>query len=85
MSQSIHSGEDEHKSLNGGGSNSLLDEYLTDEQLAAELGNSPRTIARWRRMGTGPATTWIGRRPYTKRSTARQWLTTQERRRSSSP
>ena len=85
MQDSIITGEHEPQSPNGNGSNGLLGEYLTDEQLAAELDKSPRTIARWRRMGTGPPTTWIGRKPYTKRTTARQWLTTQERRRASSP
>jgi hypothetical protein len=37
----------------------LLDEYLSPEQLADELEKSPRTIARWDNLRTGPPKTVI--------------------------
>jgi predicted DNA-binding transcriptional regulator AlpA len=35
--------------------------YLTTESLAAKLGKSPRTIARWIAVGTGPPRIRIGK------------------------
>ena len=41
----------------------LLDDYLTDDQLAATYEKSPRTIKRWRREGTAPPSiAWGNRR-----------------------
>ena len=38
----------------------ILDKYLTDEQLAAMYGVSPRTLKRWRREGRAPPSILIG-------------------------
>ncbi len=60
---------------NGAG---LLDDYLTPDQLAEELGKSVRTIARWDGLRIGPPKTVIGKKPYYRREGVRQWLLRQE-------
>ncbi len=57
----------------------LLAEYLTPDELAEELGKSPRTIARWDGLRIGPPKTVIGKKTYFRREAVRQWLLTQER------
>ena len=57
----------------------LLDDYLTPDDLAAELGKSPRTIARWDRLRIGPPKTVIGKKPYYRREAVRTWMLAQER------
>ena len=57
----------------------FLSEFDDDEQLAEKLNKSPRTIARWRRLRIGPATTYIGNKPYTAHRATRQWLAKRER------
>ena len=57
----------------------FLADYDDDEQLAKKLNKSPRTIARWRRLCIGPATTYIGNKPYTAHRATRQWLAKRER------
>ncbi len=52
----------------------LLDDFLTDEQLAAELGISPRTLARWRRLRKAPPSVMIARRRQTRRRVAADWI-----------
>ncbi len=56
----------------------LLDDYLTPDQLAEELGKSVRTIARWDGLRIGPPKTVIGKKPYYRREGVRQWLLRQE-------
>ena len=57
---------------------SLLDDYLTPDQLAEELGKSVRTIARWDSLRIGPPKTVIGKKPYYRRDAVRKWLLRQE-------
>ena len=57
----------------------LLADYLTPEQLAAELGKSGRTIARWDHLRIGPPKTVIGRKPYYRRESVQLWIMRQER------
>ena len=57
---------------------SLLDDYLTPDQLAEELGKSVRTIARWDGLRIGPPRTLIGKKPYYRREGVRQWMLRQE-------
>jgi len=52
----------------------LLDEYLTDAELAKELGVTVRTVKGWRTQGAGPAVTRVGKRPMTSREAVRKWL-----------
>ena len=40
----------------------ILSEFLTKEELAAELRRNPRTLDRWDVLGVGPPRTHVGRR-----------------------
>ena len=57
----------------------LLADYMTPEQLAAELNKSPRTIDRWARLRIGPPRTVIGKKPYYRREAVREWMLSKER------
>ncbi len=48
--------------------------YLTTESLAAKLGKSPRTIARWISVGTGPPRIRIGTLILIEVSKVQHWL-----------
>jgi hypothetical protein len=50
------------------------DDYLTEEEQAAELSVSTRTLARWRAMRAGPANTTIGRKIRYRRRWTAGWL-----------
>ena len=52
----------------------ILDEYLTKEQAAAELGKRPRTLDRWHVERRGPKRTKIGRSIYFKKKSIENWL-----------
>ena len=56
----------------------LLSEFLTKEELAAELRRSPRTLDRWERLGEGPPITKLGRRVLYRRSSLQVWLRARE-------
>jgi hypothetical protein len=58
---------------------SLLADYASEEETAAELDVSTRTLARWRAMRVGPPPTAVGRKWYYKRSSFAAWLDRQER------
>lgn len=58
---------------------SLLDEYLTRDQLAAELRITTRTLARWQAMPNGIPTTQVGGRTLFRIESVKAWLATQER------
>src|SRR3974377_1521406 len=57
----------------------LLDEYMTEEELAAELDVDKRTLRRWHRTGIGPPRVTIARKLYYRRSGAADWIRSQER------
>jgi hypothetical protein len=57
---------------------SLLSEYLPEEQTAAELGVCTKTLQRWRAFGEGPAITRLGRRILYRRSTVAAWIAARE-------
>jgi len=57
----------------------ILDGYFSEPELAKQLGNSTRTLARWRRLGEGPAWTKIGPRIFYRESAVRKWIERQER------
>jgi hypothetical protein len=52
----------------------LLAEYLTEQELAAELRKNPRTVQRWRALGIGPPYAMNGETPIYPRSGAVSWL-----------
>jgi excisionase family DNA binding protein len=52
----------------------ILQDYVTPEALAEELGVSPRTLKRWRLDRVGPAPTKIGRKFLYRRDAVKKWL-----------
>jgi hypothetical protein len=58
---------------------SILADYLTEGELAKELGKkTPRTLEIWRQQRTGPAWTKIGRKVVYRRDAVIEWLKSQE-------
>ena len=57
---------------------SILSGYMTVLQLAAELGNSPRTLDRWHRLKIGPPRVVIGRLVLYRIESVRTWLRSRE-------
>jgi hypothetical protein len=56
----------------------ILAEFLTREELAAELGRNPRTLDRWDVLGIGPPRTLVGRKILYRRMSVQRWLAAQE-------
>jgi hypothetical protein len=56
----------------------VLDDYLSPAQLAAQLGICRRTLDRWRAARAGPPRVTIGRRPFYRRQAVSQWLLKRE-------
>lgn len=56
----------------------ILSEFLTKEELAAELRLNPRTLDRWEVLGQGPPRTRVGRKVFYRRTSAQKWLAAQE-------
>ena len=53
----------------------ILKDYLRgDSELAHALGKSPRTVARWRALGDGPAVTKMGREVLYRIDDVERWL-----------
>jgi hypothetical protein len=57
----------------------VLSDFLTKEELAAELRRNPRTLDRWDALGMGPPRTHVGRKVLYRRASVQQWLCAQER------
>ena len=62
----------------------ILSEFLTKEELAAELRRNPRTLDRWEALGVGPPRTRVGRQVLYRRASVQKWLCAQERHRGAS-
>src|SRR5436190_22777922 len=56
----------------------LLADFLTPDEVAAELKICARTLDRWRRLGDGPPITRLGRRIIYRRSSLQEWLRSRE-------
>ena len=56
----------------------ILSEFLTKEELAAELRRNPRTLDRWDVLGMGPPRTHVGRKVLYRRASVQKWLVAQE-------
>ena len=56
----------------------ILSEFLTTEELAAELRRNPRTLDRWAVLGMGPPRTHVGRKVLYRRASVQKWLAAQE-------
>ena len=57
----------------------ILADFLTKEELAAELRRNPRTLDRWEVLGMGPPRTRVGRKVLYRRASVQKWLVAQER------
>ena len=57
----------------------LLADYLTEDQMAAELDVVVETLRRWRRRGEGPPITKFGTRVLYHAPSAREWLRSLQR------
>ena len=56
----------------------ILADFLTKEELAAELRRNPRTLDRWAVLGVGPPRTHVGRKVLYRRASVQRWLVAQE-------
>lgn len=56
----------------------VLGNYLTTNELAAELKRSPATISRWRRLRIGPAPTNLHGRVLYDLADVRSWIEAQK-------
>ena len=56
----------------------ILQGYMKEEALAAQLDKSVRTLERWRRERIGPPVTMIGGTPWYRIKGAIRWLEAQE-------
>ena len=56
----------------------ILSEFLTKEELAAELRRNVRTLDRWAALRLGPPRTCIGRTVLYRRTRVQKWLASQE-------
>jgi hypothetical protein len=54
--------------------NSILSEYLTKAELAAQLHRSIRSVDRWALTGDGPPCVRIGSRTLYRRAAVVEWL-----------
>lgn len=57
---------------------SLLSEYMTPAECAAELVINARTLERWARLRQGPAKTKIGNKVMYRREAVIAWLRERE-------
>ena len=57
----------------------VLDGFLRREELAQQLGLSPRTIDRWEALRKGPPRVCVGRTILYKIESVREWLQSNER------
>ena len=57
-----------------GTENSILSEYLTKAELAAQLNRSTRSVDRWTLTGDGPPRVRIGRSSLYRRAAVVEWL-----------
>ena len=57
---------------------SILSEYLTPAELAAEFGICKRTLDRWYASRRGPPRITIGRKPLYRREAVLEWLRKRE-------
>jgi len=52
----------------------LLADYVTESEAAAGLGLMPRTLRKYRDLGTGPAYAVIGRSVFYPRAALLEWI-----------
>jgi excisionase family DNA binding protein len=52
----------------------VLQDYMTPSELAAQLGVCVKTLDRWRADGAGPPVTKVGRKLLYRRASVTAWL-----------
>jgi hypothetical protein len=57
---------------------SILDGYISETQLALELGRNKATLVRWRKKQIGPPFTMMGKSVYYCRESVLLWLKANE-------
>ena len=57
---------------------SIIQDYMTPAELAAELGICARTLERWNRLREAPPRTKIGNRVLYRREAVSAWLRSRE-------
>jgi hypothetical protein len=60
--------------MEAGRESSILSEYLTKAELAAQLNRSIRSVDRWTLTGDGPPCVRIGRTSLYRRAAVVEWL-----------
>lgn len=56
----------------------ILSDYMTEEQAAAALRKSVRTLRRWHTLREGPPRTLLGREILYRRDAVREWIRSRE-------
>ena len=56
----------------------ILSDYLSEAEVAKQLGKSPRTLGRWRMLRIGPPPTMIGREIFYRIDAIHEWLKSRE-------
>jgi hypothetical protein len=59
-------------------SETLMADFLEQDEAAAELKVCSRTLDRWQKLGEGPPITKLGRRVLYRRSSLLEWLCARE-------
>ncbi len=63
----------------------IADDYHTRPEWAKHINKSVRTVARMDAERRGPPVTYIGRKPYYRKSSAQKWLDSLECRQVNAP
>lgn len=63
-----------------GATAAVLDDYMTREQLAVEIGLQPKTLAKWANMRKGPPLVKVGRKVFYRKDAVQAWLKSNETR-----
>lgn len=59
----------------------VLQGYLTPEEMAQQIGVSPRTLSRWQVHRIGPPRVKVGRQVFHRLASVLEWLESREQRR----
>jgi hypothetical protein len=60
------------------GEDSILADYITRAQFAAQFGITERTAERWERLREGPPVTHVGRKVLYRKDSVLSWLKSRE-------
>lgn len=60
-------------------SRSILDGYISERQLAEQIGRTVRTVRRWAALREGPPRTRVGKQVLYRLESVREWLASLEK------